>query len=299
MLAVAAVLVAGCGGAPASPPPPFETARVIAHTRALCDFGPRVPGSAARDSAAAYIAASLRGSGLAVELQAFEIPDPYTGEPLGLINVIGRLAPEKKRRITLASHYDSRPWADQETVDSLRALPVPGAVDGACSSGIVLEMARLAAAAPPDAGIDFVFFDGEDYGHPDQLENYCLGSRHYVATLGSRRPEAVILMDMVGGKGTVVAREGYSYANSPSLCDDLFGRAARLGLTYFRNINGAAIFDDHVPFIQAGITAVDIFGYNYPAWHTLGDTPDQVDPDRVRQVGALLVDYLWNPDPRK
>jgi len=294
MLATAAILLAGCDGAPASPPS-FESVRVVAHTRAQCAFGPRVPGSAARDSAAAYIAGSLRGRGIEVELQSFEIADPYTGEPLRLVNVIGRLSPDKKNRVTLASHYDSRPWADEETLDSLKTLPVPGAVDGACSSGILLEMARLAAAAPPGVGVDFVFFDGEDYGQPDELERYCLGSRQYVATLSGPRPQAVILLDMVGGRGTVVAQEGYSRTNSPELCDDLFARAARLGLPYFQNISAGAIYDDHVPFIQAGYPAVDLFGFNYPAWHTLGDVPDQVDPALVDQVGALLVDYLWSP----
>ena len=286
------VVLAGCSGAPALPPS-FESARVVAHTEAQCAFGPRVPGSAARDSAAAYISGVLRAHGVSVELQSFEIEDPYTGEPLGLINVIGRFAPGKKKRVTLASHYDSRPWADQEALDSLRTLPVPGAIDGACSSGILLEMARLAAAAPPGVGVDFVFFDGEDYGQPDALEKYCLGSRHYVSMLEGDRPETVILLDMVGGRGTVVAREGYSRTNSAELCDDIFARAARLGLSYFRDVGAGAVYDDHVPFIQAGIDAVDIFGFDYRAWHTLADTPDQVDPALVDQVGTLLVDFIW------
>jgi hypothetical protein len=102
-------------------------------------------------------------------------------------------------------------------------------------------------------------------------------------------------MDMVGGRGTVVAREGYSNANSLELNDELFDRAGRLGLSYFVNLNGSAIFDDHVPFIRAGINAVDLFGFNYSWWHTLADTPDKVDPELVAQMGALLVDYLWSP----
>jgi len=291
-LVTVAAVVAGCGGAPASPPS-FESARVVAHTEAQCAFGPRVPGGAARDSAAAYIAGVLRAHGASVELQSFEIEDPYTGEPLGLVNVIGRLGSGTKNRLMLASHYDSRPWADQEPLDSLRTLPVPGAIDGACSSGILLEMARLVAAAPPGVGVDFVFFDGEDYGQPDALEKYCLGSRYFVSTLTGDRPEAVILLDMVGGRGTVVAREGYSRTNSPELCDDIFARAARLGLSYFSDVSAGAVYDDHVPFIQAGIDAVDIFGFDYRAWHTLSDTPDQVDPALVDQVGALLVDFIW------
>ena len=50
-----------------------------------------------------------------------------------------------------------------------------------------------------------------------------------------------------------------------------------------------------MPLIDAGMRAVDLFGYNYRAWHTLRDTPDQIDRDRVDEVGRLLTHLVYRP----
>jgi Zn-dependent M28 family amino/carboxypeptidase len=193
------------------------------------------------------------------------------------------------------AHYDSRPWADQEPDSALHATPIPGAVDGACAAAILLEMGRIVgASAPREIGVDFALFDGEDYGKEGDLDHYLLGSKHFVASLDGYRPECAILLDMVGGAGTRVGREGYSQERAPALTDTLFARASRLGLDYFADHDGAPIIDDHVPFLMAGIRAVDLFGYDYPHWHRLSDTPDKCVPELIGQVGTLLVDFLYD-----
>jgi len=228
-------------------------------------------------------------------VQAFEIPDPYGEGTLRIVNVMGSFAQDRSKRVMLAAHYDSRPRSDQEETDSLAALPVPAAIDGASGTGILLEMARLLGeAAPGDVGVDLVFFDGEDYGKQDDLEHYLIGSTYFAANLQGYRPRCMILLDMIGGVGTRIAREGYSRTNSPALTDELFRRAEVLGLNYFNPIDGPAIYDDHVPFIRAGIDAVDLFAYDYIHWHTTRDTPDKLDLDLVDQVGRLLVDFLYD-----
>ncbi len=300
VLGLAALLVlgagSGCGRPAPQEPPTFDATRAVVSARRQCAFGPRIPGSAARDSVAQYIARTLERRGAVVEPVRFTVTDPWSGKPLELVNVIGRYAPKRRQRVILATHFDSRPWADEDTSDALRALPVPGAVDGAASTGILLEIARLLGERMPDGpGIDLVFFDGEDYGRPDDLSNYLLGSRHYVETMGGREPARVILLDMVGGRDTRVAREGYSLANSPELVDAVFDRAASLGLASFLNMEAPSVYDDHVPFIEAGVDAIDLFGYGYGAWHTTRDTPGQIDRVRVDEVGRLLVSLLYDP----
>jgi Peptidase family M28 len=213
---------AGCG---AAQPPLFSADSVMVHVDRQLAMGPRVPGSAARDRAAAYLGRVLRERGARVSVQDFTIDDPYFHRPLRLINVIGSFKPERKRRLMLAAHYDSRPWADQEPDSSLWTHPIPAGVDGACGVGILLEVARaLSARAPKDAGVDIVFFDGEDYGKESDIDNYLLGSKHFAATLGGYHPAGVILLDMVGGKGTQVRREGYSSEHAGTLVDWVFGR---------------------------------------------------------------------------
>jgi hypothetical protein len=287
---------AGCGEVE---PPAFSADSVMVHVEHQVALGPRVPGSEARDRAARYIARTLERYGARVQVQSFAIDDPYSELPLRLVNVIGTFFAGDSPRVMVASHYDSRPWADQEPDSTLHSLPIPGAVDGAVSTGILLELARLAGLQAPDGiGVDFVFFDGEDYGRGNDLQHYLLGSRHFAANLKGYRPAAAILLDMVGGEGTRVRREGISSREAVRLLDHVFARAEELGLPYFESEAGAPIYDDHVPLLQAGIEAIDLFGYDYAAWHTLGDDLSRCDRDRIDQTGRLMRDVLYRFDYR-
>jgi hypothetical protein len=291
--AIAALLLlsASCGSAQ---PPVFSAERALAHVDRQLSFGPRVPGTAARDSAASYIARTLESHGARVTVQPFEARDPYSNRTIRMMNVIGSFHPEAKRRLMLAAHYDSRPWADQEPDTSLHRTPIPGAVDGAASTAILLEIARLAGEKAPSVGLDLVFFDGEDYGREGDLDHYLLGSRHFAANLSGYRPVAAILLDMIGGEGTRVREEAFSRQQSPELLDYVFARAKALGLDYFDPAPGGAIFDDHVPLLRSGIEAIDLFGYDFAAWHTLRDDRSAVDPGRVGQAGTLLRDLIYH-----
>lgn len=297
-LLVAIVIAAasfGAGGCGASEPPAFSADSAMVHVDRQLALGPRVAGTPARDAAARYIGRTLQRDGAKVSVQSFAIADPYGSGKLHLINVIGSFGADRPRRIMLCAHYDSRPWADQEPDSSLWHTPIPAAVDGAAGVAILLEMGRLLSRRlPRDVGVDLVFFDGEDYGKEGDIDNYLLGSKYFAAHLEGYRPVCAILLDMVGGKGTRVRREGFSDQRSHQLLDYLFGRASALGLNYFVSRGGAAMVDDHVPLLQAGLDAVDLFGYGYAAWHTLGDDRSQVDPALVEQTGTLLRDVVYN-----
>lgn len=275
--------------------PTFETTRVLAHVEKQCRWGPRVPNSPAHDSVMVFLEETMKSYGADVSLQSFDTADPYGDRTLHLVNVVAKFAPKRSKRVMLAAHYDSRPRSDRETVDSLRALPVPGAVDGATGVGVLLEIGRmLGEEMPGGIGVDLVYFDGEDYGREGDLDYYLLGAKYFAANLNGHLPRSVILLDMVGGQSTLIAREAYSQTNSAELTDELFRRAAALGLDYFVDLSGPPVYDDHVPLIQAGLTAVDLFGYEYPHWHTTRDTPDKCDPEKLAQVGALLTDFLYD-----
>jgi glutaminyl-peptide cyclotransferase len=291
-LAAAGVLAGGCGAGEA---PAFSADSALVHVEHQAALGPRVPGSPARDAAARYLARTLERHGARVSLQAFEVDDPYRPGPLRLINIMGSFAPDRTRRLMLAAHYDSRPWADQEADSALWTTPIPGVVDGAVGAGILLEVARVVGARlPADIGVDVVLFDGEDYGKEGDIQYYLLGSQGFVARAAGYRPIAAILLDMVGGRGTTVREEGFSRQRSPELVDFIFARAAQLGLGYFESTEGAPMYDDHIPLLQHGYTAVDLFGYGYGAWHTLGDDLSQVDPARVAEVGTLLQSIIYD-----
>ncbi len=283
-----------CGGKSGAPPVGSIDSAMV-HVERQVSYGPRVPGSTARDNAARYLAHTLERYGARVSLQSFDVDDPYSDRSLRLINIVGSFAPEMGRRLMLCAHYDSRPWADQEADSALHATPILGAVDGAASVGVLLEIARLAGQrAPEGIGLDIVLFDGEDYGRQGDLDFYLLGSQYFATHLDGYRPVAAILLDMVGGVGTTVRRETLSKVNAGPLNDYVFERARVLELDYFQDAEGAPMIDDHVPLLRAGIPAIDLFGYDFEAWHTLGDDLSQVDPAKLAQVIALLRDIVYD-----
>jgi hypothetical protein len=89
--------------------------------------------------------------------------------------------------------------------------------------------------------------------------------------------------------------EQYSLHYAPELLERVFQRAARLGLPAFLPEPGPAVYDDHIPFIQAGMPAIDLIDFHYPQWHTTADTPAACSPASLAQVGTLMVDLLYNP----
>ena len=286
-------LAAGCG---ASAPPAGSVDSAMVHVERQVSYGPRVPGTPARDHAARYLAHTLERYGARVSVQSFEVDDPYAPtHRLGLINIIASFEPERTRRIMLCAHYDSRPWADQESDTLLWSSPIPAAVDGAAGVGALLEVARLVGShSPAKIGVDIVLFDGEDYGKQGDIDHYLLGSKYFVANLAGYRPSCAILLDMVGGKGTRVRREGFSKDHATAWTDYVFARAAALNLDYFEAVDGQPMIDDHVPLLQAGIPALDLFAYDFAPWHTLGDDLSQVDPAKLDQVITLLRDIVYD-----
>jgi hypothetical protein len=59
------------------------------------------------------------------------------------------------------------------------------------------------------------------------------------------------------------------------------------------------MLDDHTPFLQAGVPAVDIIDFDYPYWHTTGDTVDKVSAESLEAVGTTLEEWInrWSQTP--
>jgi glutaminyl-peptide cyclotransferase len=260
-----------------------------------CRFGPRTPGSKAHDKEVRFISAHLKDCGADVTYQRFTRDDPYGEGTLTFTNIIGSFAPDRKKRVLLGAHYDTRPRADQEKADSLRSLPIPGANDGASGVAVLLEIADLLSVnMPKGLGVDLVFFDGEDYGKEADLEYYLLGSKYFAANLGGYRPACAIVLDMVCAADAEFLPEGNSRAGAPDLTAEVYRRARTLGLGVFHDGQGQFVYDDHIPLLLAGIPSVDIIDFPYTYWHTLEDAPDKCSVETLRQVGVLVADILYN-----
>ncbi len=291
-------------GAPVSPPRvatsspvsrrhnAFDGERAFAHVKKMVDMGPRPPGSAELARTRQYIISELKSYGLNVSTDEFRAKTPVGMR--AMVNITAELAGETPDYIILASHYDTKLFKEFRFV---------GANDSGSSSGVLLELARVVAAAgKPRFTYRFVFFDGEEAfckrweecrtaDGPDNT----YGSRRYVARLIARgelkRARLLILLDMVGYKSLELGRDPTS---TTWIVDVIWQTARELGhRAQFVDREEGIGGDDHEPFLRAGIEAVDIIQLNsYPYWHTADDTLDKISPRSLKTVGDVVLGSL-------
>lgn len=289
------------------PAPEFNADSAFAFLKAQVDFGPRVPGTKAHEKCAKYLLEKLKSYGLKTSFQQ-ETVSTFDNKKFRLKNIIAEYKPELSKRILLCAHWDTRPWADQDSVDKLK--PFDGANDGASGGAVLIEIARLISSSQLNVGIDIVLFDLEDYGQeqddnrfPQQENTWCLGSQHW-----ARNPHKAnyyaqfgILLDMVGGKNPVFPREGTGNYYAPDIIEKVWSHAKNLGYgNYFIDAISPKTTDDHVYVNQlANIKCIDIVHYeidkrNYPAYHhTHGDNIDVIDKNTLKMVGQVVLETLF------
>ena len=255
------------------------------------ELGPRIPGTAGHAAMVGWLEAELTRLGARVERQTFA--DSTLGRPLPLTNLVARYGPERGRRIALAAHYDTRPWCDQDPDPAHRVLPLAGANDGGSGVAVLLETAELLHRRAPPVGVDLVFFDGEDQGLASRPEQFSLGAKGYAASLAARgsdaRPVAAFVFDMVGDKDLEIYPEIQSTQRAANLSAMVLDAAHATGARGFHETPRYAVTDDHVPLLEAGLPAVDIIDFDYPAWHTLGDRPDQTSAESLAEVARVAA----------
>ena len=301
LLAALAGPAAGAGDRPAVVPA-FSGERAFALLVEQCELGPRTPGSTGNRALRELILATAARAGLPAVPACFEVPLGPGGAPLEACNIVVSAGPAGGPRLWLGAHFDTRPWADRDPDAGRRRQPIAGANDGASGTAVLLHLVELLGATPPPQGVDLLFFDAEDSGQAHDPAGFCLGSRHLVATrddfgnpLAGLAPRGLVLLDLVGEKGARIPQEGYSLSQAPAWTGLVFERAATLGLDVFDAVPGPAVYDDHVPFLLAGIPAVNLIDFDYPQWHTADDTPARCSPATLGQVGRLVTDLVYRP----
>ena len=274
---------AGCGPNNAEDtvePGVFRGDRAYRDLEAQLDFGPRHPGSEGHKQIRTWLADQLDQAGWDVEVQEGELQ----GQPI--YNLIATRE-NAEEYLLLGAHYDTREFADQDPDPELRDEPVPGANDGASGVAVLLELARV---LPPgqDPAVRLVFFDAEDNGRI-QGQDWILGSSYYAGTM-DEHPEAVVILDMIGDRELNIFQERTS---TDWLREQIWQSAADLGYDrFFLAREKYSILDDHTPFLEAGVPAVDVIDFDYPAWHTTGDTLDKVSQESLQIVGETILRWL-------
>jgi len=272
----------------------FDGSRAFALLEKQCSFGPRYPGSPGHRACLDFLTSELRRYTSAVTHQSFDHRFGLDSMQVAkATNLVARLWPERRRRVLLCAHWDTRPWADEDPDPRNRRKPILGANDGASGVAVLLELARVLQESPPKVGIDIVLFDAEDQGRPGDEDTYAVGSRHFARSLSrEERPEAAILLDMVGDRDLNLYVEGYSHRFARSLVEMVWSTAHRLGFAEFIPRVEYYVTDDHVPLLSVGIPAIDVIDFDYPYWHTLEDTPDKCSPASLEKVGRVLLQVI-------
>jgi len=286
LLTVVAMLT-GC-----SATPEFRAEKAFQHLEKQCEMGPRQPNSPEIEICREYIMHILSKSQAQIQRQDFTVTvrdSLYHGS-----NIIGQFYPRQSRRILLAAHYDTRPWADKDPEPQNHDLPIIGANDAASGVAVLLEIAELLQQnQPKNFGVDLVFFDLEDMGDYGANQNWCLGSKFFAENLPIRVPEKAIVIDMIGDKDLAIEMEHHSYHDSPALVNEIWEIAQARSSNNFKRKLGQRIFDDHIPLLQKGIEAAVIIDFDYPYWHTLQDTPDKCSAESLQTVGEVLLDLVY------
>lgn len=265
----------------------------------------RIPGTPGNDEAAVLIVNDLRAAGWSVTSDNFNAS--YRCKDTFLHNIVGQRLGTSGKVVILGAHYDTRPVADSDPSPDNRSAPIPGANDGASGVGVLLELARV--LSPTNDTVRLVFFDGEDSG--DIATDACktpwlLGSRHYADSIPVSEwssVRAMVLVDLVGDPALVLPKEGLSSLGPGKLVQQrIYEVGAGLGYgRIFTNdtTNSSQIEDDHKPFLEKSMPAVDLIhliapsdGY-FPEWHhTLHDDLAHVSPASLEAVGRTLQAWL-------
>ena len=294
-------------GAVAIKKTPIDAERAFGYLKELCAIGPRVSATPGMAKQQKLLTTHFKKFGATVTEQSFQAQQLSQAQPVTMTNLIVSWYPERKRRIIFCTHYDTRPSAHEEPRRNWNK-PFLSANDGTSGVALFMELAHYMSDFPTGVGVDFVFFDGEEYifnmaaGGLRGGDRYFLGSEHFASEYKKNRLQlgftydAAILLDLFAHKNARLAMEGYSVRFAPKLVLDVWNTAQLLGAESFVREQGFHrandVLDDHLALIEVGIPAIDIIDFDYKHWHTLADTPEQCSPEQMAEVGQVLMGWL-------
>ena len=281
--------------------------RAMKYLKQLCDLGPRISGSDGMKKQQDLLEKHFEGLGAKVARQEFTARQPSQRADVALVNLVASWNPERKDRIILCAHYDTRPYADQEANPRNWSKPFVSANDGTSGVALLMELAHRMKDAATTVGVDFVIFDGEEYvfsGPDRQGDKYFLGSEHFAADYAQKlkarkidfKYTAAINFDLFAHPNAKLNIEGHSWDKARELVVEVWKAAEANKAKSFKAVRGfdrsTHVLDDHVPLQNVGIAAIDIVDFDYEDWHKLSDTPAKCSAAQLAEVGAVMLTWL-------
>ncbi|MFK7766441.1 MAG: M28 family peptidase [Mariniblastus sp.] len=288
--------------ADANRPSQFDSETAFGYLKEICAIGPRVSASPGMAKQQRYLQAHFEKIGGKISHQAFQVRSPYNGRAVKLHNLIIQYHPERKRRLLICCHYDTRPFADAD-----RRAPRSkfiGANDGASGVALLCELGKHMQSLEGEFGVDFIFFDGEEFVIERARDQMFLGStffsNQYAAGNVPWKYEYGILVDMVADKDLQIYMEGNSLGYADGLTRSVWTVANELGVKEFIPEQRHKIRDDHLPLNQiARIQTCDIIDFDYPNpkvgnvyWHTRKDNVGNCSAESLGKVGSVVLEWI-------
>lgn len=283
--------------------PVFDEDIAYQNIKDQLDFGFRIPGTPAHKKCADFLFAELKKYCDTVYYQVGTTKN-YRGETLPVYNIIGSFLPNHPQRGIFASHWDSRPFADNDQDPKNHDKPVPAANDGASGVGVIISMAHSLKTTKPAYGIDLILFDVEDYGKGEFQNSFCLGSQYWTANkhVPNYTANYGVLLDMVGAKDALFGRESFSEQNAGYIMSHTWNIAQELGYgNHFVNTASGPTIDDHYYVNKGtGIPMIDVIQFDPKGgfadyWHTIKDDITTIHKPTLKAVGTTMLHLVFNP----
>ncbi len=282
--------------------PDFNADSAYQHIVTQLSFGPRVPGTNAQNKCAAWLETTLKKYADTVYVQKAQVKQIVSNKIYPAINIIASFNPSNTNRVLLLAHWDSRPWADQDTKDQNK--PIMAADDGASGVAVLLEIASKLKSKNLNIGVDILLVDAEDVGKTEWTEeSYCLGTQYWAKNphISAYRAKFGICLDMVGAKGAQFPLEGFSMQYAPDIQQRVWNIGNKLGYSAYFSYNKAGfITDDHVVINElTKIPCIDIInlkpnGSFGDYWHTHNDDINIIDKNTLKAVGQTVLYVLYD-----
>ncbi len=278
--------------------PLLDGKEILAVIGQILGYGPRYLSAPGHTSVQNFLIAEMKQLAQDVRTQTWQHTAP-DGKKYQLTNIITRFNPTQKKRIILATHYDSQKFAFDDQHNQSQS--VPGANNSASGVAVLVELARALSNhnMAPAIGVDIVFFDGEE-GEENQGGDFSswqpLGSTYFAQHLNDlytgSKPESALVLDMICKKNLKVFKEQSSVQKAPAQVAKLWDIGQKIDSKVFQNGTGQTIGDDHTPLNQAGVPSVLLIDLDYPQYATTGDTLDKCGADSLQTVAHATFDYI-------
>ncbi len=268
----------------------------------MCELGPRISGSAAMEQQQQLLQNHFEKLGGRVERQSWMVKHPVNRTDVELTNMIVYWHPQRRERVLICCHYDTRPFPDKDPIN--RHGLFLGANDGASCVGLLCELGQYMPQLNGNLGVDFVFFDAEEFVYDSVRDPLFLGSTHFARDYAKNPPpysySRGVLIDMIGDKDLNIYFEKNSLKRANKITKQIWKVAEREGVKEFIPRPRHTIRDDHLPLNDiARIPTTDIIDFDYPNpssqvsyWHTQQDTPDKCSAESMAKVGNVLLSWL-------